>query len=65
MKIEMSTQEITDAVNALRAKASGDREAAGTLDPAAPAGVQSLSKTLLAQANREDKLADRLEDEGY
>lgn len=62
MKIEVSGDELSDIVNALRSKARGDRAAAGTLVPADPAAVQELARTLIRQAERQESLANRLDD---
>lgn len=62
MQIQVTSEELSDIVNALHCKARGDREAAGLLNPTDPPGVQELAKTLIRQAERQEALAERIEE---
>lgn len=60
----LQSREITDIVNALRHKAEGDRAASVlTVEEGQtlPIGLQHLSQTLVDQADRQERLADELE----
>lgn len=60
---QLSSTDLSDIVSALREKAKGDREAAETLRSGiGVASMKRLMDTLLDQAARMEKLADRLED---
>lgn len=59
--VKLTSQERNDIVNALREKAQGDREAAHPLLNDEHEGRRHMAQTLVAQAERQERLADRLE----
>lgn len=63
---DLTSQERADTVNALHFKAKADRKVAeesGALRADYPDdGVKSMARTLVAQADRAEKLADELEE---
>ncbi len=62
MNFNLNSQERNDIALALRDKANGDRSAAKTIPDDAGDGLLHLRSTLLMQADRQEKLADRIEE---
>jgi hypothetical protein len=62
--MNLTSQEKNDIVNALYHKARAERDAAQPIldDPNAAEGHVSLAKTLIAQAERNEKLAEKFEE---
>ena len=60
----ISDDERNDIINALRHKAQGDRKAAAAVlsDQKTNPGLRSLADTLNRQADRQEALADRLDE---